>query len=511
MLTIIELGFLIVIVTYVWYRGRISKISSQSVCSGLERPVDLGAWLGATSTEDDDETLDLAIPPPNTVKSNPNDHLPEPKHDVPSHPGTSSLQTLNSNGPLRSFRKNLLKDKHYVTFLPHSGVPNQLLVVWKIVHLAQLLDRVAILAGSNPPFSEFYDLDRFVQSTNIAILEWAEIKLPHHSGGLKEKLSCWGQEARNRDIAGYDIDVTYWPAPKDLFMTTRAGQVLNFAALQVLATRNHSEWLDQIAQESWGGVDEPPFRPDNQVFCIDDMYSVYPVHFMDSKLDAVQTIESLTSHDPVWDMVGKHFHFNNDVDIITYQLLQSTFEAKLGTEFDTPPPFIGVHVRRKDLVTGGGLNKITIQRYVEAVKEVRQDLENHTRWSNAVREGGLGLAVLFTTDSNEKGGLGSTEAPGMVEGRPRQVPDRADESCFDPDSWHAVERFGGWYCSILDSSILSRGVGFVGTEGSTFSYLTARRVETWSGGVTRFVTTEPTEEKDGKKRQHPRIHDKVLS
>jgi hypothetical protein len=48
-------------------------------------------------------------------------------------------------------------------------------------------------------------------------------------------------------------------------------------------------------------------------------------------------------------------------------------------------------------------------------------------------------------------------------------------------------RFGGWWPGMLDSALLSRGIGFVGTKQSTFSYVAARRVESWNGGITTVV------------------------
>lgn len=43
------------------------------------------------------------------------------------------------------------------------------------------------------------------------------------------------------------------------------------------------------------------------------------------------------------------------------------------------------------------------------------------------------------------------------------------------------------YPVILDSAIQSNGLGFVGTDRSTFSILSMRRVQDWHGGATRLV------------------------
>ena len=43
------------------------------------------------------------------------------------------------------------------------------------------------------------------------------------------------------------------------------------------------------------------------------------------------------------------------------------------------------------------------------------------------------------------------------------------------------------YPVILDAAIQSLGLGFVGTEHSTFSILSKRRVQDWHGGASRMV------------------------
>ena len=49
------------------------------------------------------------------------------------------------------------------------------------------------------------------------------------------------------------------------------------------------------------------------------------------------------------------------------------------------------------------------------------------------------------------------------------------------------EKYGEWYPLLLDKVALSMGLGFVGTQHSTFSVLNAARVEDWNGGVTTMM------------------------
>jgi hypothetical protein len=100
--------------------------------------------------------------------------------------------------------------------------------------------------------------------------------------------------------------------------------------------------------------------------------------------------------------------------------------------------------------------------------------------------------VVLVTDSTEKDLLDGAEALG----------------------WHYInhpelgtsEQFGDWAPAILDSAILSRGIGFVGaffpcpllsftlltnqrigSISSTFSYIAKRRVESWQDGLTIMI------------------------
>lgn len=53
-----------------------------------------------------------------------------------------------------------------------------------------------------------------------------------------------------------------------------------------------------------------------------------------------------------------------------------------------------------------------------------------------------------------------------------------------------LERFGEWYPPLIDIVIQSMAVGFVGTEDSTFSLVSQRRVEDWNGGLVLNVNVQ---------------------
>lgn len=54
-----------------------------------------------------------------------------------------------------------------------------------------------------------------------------------------------------------------------------------------------------------------------------------------------------------------------------------------------------------------------------------------------------------------------------------------------------IELYGEWYAPLVDIVVQSLGVGFVGTDQSTFSLVSKRRVEDWNNGATRWVVMPP--------------------
>lgn len=57
----------------------------------------------------------------------------------------------------------------------------------------------------------------------------------------------------------------------------------------------------------------------------------------------------------------------------------------------------------------------------------------------------------------------------------------------DHDALGTAETHGVWYPLIIDSYILSSGIGVVGTDGSTMSLLAEYRVRDWHAGSFRKV------------------------
>lgn len=46
---------------------------------------------------------------------------------------------------------------------------------------------------------------------------------------------------------------------------------------------------------------------------------------------------------------------------------------------------------------------------------------------------------------------------------------------------------GQWGPTLIDAILLSRGVGFVGSDRSTYSHFAASRIQDWNGGPTTWL------------------------
>jgi hypothetical protein len=54
-----------------------------------------------------------------------------------------------------------------------------------------------------------------------------------------------------------------------------------------------------------------------------------------------------------------------------------------------------------------------------------------------------------------------------------------------------LEKYGEWIPPILDQVAQSLAVGFVGTEDSTFSLVSMRRIQDWNNGPGVLITRDP--------------------
>ncbi|GAA6008208.1 hypothetical protein JCM10207_000039 [Rhodosporidiobolus poonsookiae] len=384
--------------------------------------------------------------------------------------GLGPKYPLKSNIPLHSFRANLKEGAGYVTSFPYGGLTNQLIELFKLIHVAQRLDRAAILPelkathseGGDVALSDFFDLKSFAYYANTSMVQWHDVKIPDITGTQSEVLSCWGWRDE-RPLERYNIKTHFWPFPGQLQVPSSIETSITFPGIEVLASQDNSPWLTETANRFFAGVENAPPFPDQQLMCFENLFYVPSVKFVEGTVDKSYTIEELRPDGPVWSRVGQHLRFNDHVNHVADEFLT----ALLGSR---RKQFIGVHIRQGDFVTLGRASKAydeVVDMYAAGVRQIEAELRKRR---NAPKGR---ISVIFATDSDDPSFIMKLNKLGWV--------------YSNHVEFATAARFGGWWPSILDQAILSRSIGFLGTKQSTFSYVTARRVEAWNGGITTVV------------------------
>jgi len=183
-------------------------------------------------------------------------------------------------------------------------------------------------------------------------------------------------------------------------------------------------------------------------------------------VSASRDVEYEYDFSPAWRYVATHMHWTERLETIGELYLRSTF----GLELDQPiPPYITIHMRHGDF--GNWCNGVPVEEcfapisvIARRVREIQEEL--------AIKYPGMSVRnVIMTSDERDEGWWDLVKAQGWY---------RVDHSS-------TAAQYGRWYPVILDAVIQSKGMGFVGTDRSTFSILARRRVEDWQRGVTRTV------------------------
>ncbi|KAJ7142920.1 hypothetical protein C8R44DRAFT_726217 [Mycena epipterygia] len=162
---------------------------------------------------------------------------------------------------------------------------------------------------------------------------------------------------------------------------------------------------------------------------------------------------------PAWQAVGKHIHFTSEIQ----EIAASYTRRILTVEPHEPiPPYIAVHVRQGDFGIWCNIGGVTVEQcfapldaFVRRVEEVREEIANRTG---------------ITSDEESSVWWNSMYELGW----------------FSPDHSNTVEHHGPWYPIFLDAAIQAGAAGFVGTDTSTVSIISRRRVVA-NGGVTAMV------------------------
>lgn len=353
--------------------------------------------------------------------------------------------------------------------------------------------------GSSPPLSEFYNLNPVANRLGMSFLTWDELKTKDRSISEHEDLSCWTTFmpwfSEEGGLWPYRVAVHYWEMPLLL------DEYPLMSTLEMLSEKRPARWLNKYKADIWekrwereahwrewrsrqddydGRYDGTeidrtvPDLPDEQLFCIDQAFYVREGRRKeDGRVNLDESYEVIDPHSALWADVGKHISFQPQVDRLADRFLDFTFARSPNGGGKVPKHLIGVHLRQGDFVKNHrhvADPNLLPTAYHAAVAEVQAELAR-TRGRQMKN-----LPVVFATDSDSADFVARiVREYGWV--------------YLDHPAWK-VEReheYGGWLPGLLDSVVLSRAIGLVGTQMSTFSGVAARRVEDWNGGITRIV------------------------
>ncbi|TFY60346.1 hypothetical protein EVJ58_g5205 [Rhodofomes roseus] len=395
---------------------------------------------------------DAAVPPLPVGASNdtPLDH--GDRLDFPPSPYVPPIPALPKvpphlnpldyeHGPLRGpptahFREedSLRDDTKYLTSWLVAGFTNDYMTIGNMIYLAMITSRVPVIPPFTSeiggdrvpiPFSDIFDLPYLRTTLGIPILEWQDVK----DNRLAEEL-----DAPPDELGCWNV----WQAQNIIADAPRGGFSTSTLGLDISYTRA-PDWIKLI----------PGFQHDLH----STFWSVARLAFPETRNEV---LAQPAAHPTLPTQSGNQHPPDDQMlcyDILYYvvgavftQRLEELAEGYLRRTLNVPdgqeiPPYITIHARRGDFAD--------CKRGIEVTRVIMTGNERDPNWWNSVYE--LGWLQV------------------------------------DHDKERTVELYGKWYPVILDAIIQSRGIGFVGTDRSTFSSLARRRVAEWNNGAVRTV------------------------
>ncbi|KAJ3513915.1 hypothetical protein NLJ89_g2685 [Agrocybe chaxingu] len=387
--------------------------------------------------------------------------------------------------PAKHFRDNLRDDAYYITAWSNAGFTNQFMSYVNMIYMGIISDRIPIISPFGPDdhisyeagtlqFSRVFNLTQAKKTLNRPLLEWHELKQEgpptsvlepaQHDG---EALGCWSTRhetdpnpLRVRSVVTHlKLDIAYTRIPLNARHSpdNKDHDFLVFNQL-VPYIYPKNPWQKPssfpLMQASPLGKKLPP---DEQLACFDFLYYV---------TSSREEYEWRFSWSPAWRMVATHLRFTGE--------LMSMAEGYLRRAFQVPdriPPFIAVHMRRGDFgrqCWDGRTPEqcfVPLESYRKAVESVQKEL---------LEKKGIQVErVVLMSDELDSKFWEETHKLGW--------------SRFDHREERTLEKYGEWYPPLIDSVAQSMAAGFVGTGDSTYSLVSARRVEDWNGGPAVMV------------------------
>ncbi|GAA5988929.1 hypothetical protein JCM10908_006234 [Rhodotorula pacifica] len=424
---------------------------------------------------------------------------------------------LNFDTPRPTLKEQLKPGVRYIVGNAYGGHANQFISIQKLLYFGKLTNRVGIiptlipvhLSGDPQNMSAFYDLDRFWQESGVAVIEFSRVTPPKAltSEPPTEYISCWSVYEACAGSANFEtvsfglhgIGLEHWPLPP---IARALGNFdLSYDGLRVFDFDQNAknEWIarvqrDHLPQRPTDGNFTgdpatnvkpgfgPPGRPvpEDQLMCFDMTMFLGPIMFPELPVSAQPLEPSVPGEGLSWMNVGQYLRFNPLVESRADELLVDLFGV---SKISKVPPFITLHLRRGDFKDFTGLTDL--DKYTAGLERAQQRLQarldDPDGWTGpgkhafrADRRRATDYPVVCTTDER-----GDSEFVQKVRSLGWKV--------VDHDVYGTVERYGGWWPTMLDGAILARGKSFVGTDRSTYSHLAGLRVKYWNGGVVEIA------------------------
>ncbi|KAF9530884.1 hypothetical protein CPB83DRAFT_892162 [Crepidotus variabilis] len=430
--------------------------------------------------------------------------------------GQKRLQAMKSwdksstvNGPpAKFFRETLRNDTNYITAWTGAGFTNQFMGYTNLIYLAAITDRVPIIPpfAPNPhinvsagvlPFGDIFDLEQLSMHLRRPVLEWRDVKdlpKPRDSNPFPyvvnspsyspEPIGCWstrslldrGAARSSHVIAHIGLDASYTRVHNNTRLKPDDPHEPHvvFSHLAALIYRHSSSTSSDFASppfpdpglhphryefiESGLEADHHTRMPDSHLACFDSLYF---------STSSIAPMEWRFKFSPAWRDVGQWLKFSKKATAILDEYMDALFPAGPEDDVDEYPPFIAVHVRRGDFDwdcrSDHCLPPLSV--YQREVDNIKQELSEKR---------GIDVKdVVLMSDESAKEFWDEATAFGWLS--------------INHEETQTSEKFGEWYPAIIDVAIQSRAIGFVGTEHSTLSLVSQRRVETWNAGIVRTV------------------------
>ncbi|KZP08687.1 hypothetical protein FIBSPDRAFT_964588 [Athelia psychrophila] len=386
--------------------------------------------------------------------------------------------------PTQHFRDNLRPEVQYVTAWVPGGLTNDVMALANLIYVAIQSDRIPIMpefAAYRPgwqagfiSFGEVFDIPQISATLRIPILEWNQVKDYRGETRESDELGCWsvwvpyGGSPRENFFTAESrasIDCSYTPINepvKLLDMNYASDPHINLNKLAKLGYRNvYDEVMQTHQPESYPPWHPNVLPPDFQLMCTDLLYWG----------SVVEPYEWFTDFSPGW-KIARHFKWSPKLQSLGHEYLRRLLVVPPA---DAIPAFITVHVRRTDFDSACGGVPLEdcfapLDAFAVRVREIQVELE-------ALPElAGQGpVKVVVTSDERDPKWWLQVRELGWL---------TIDHS---PTGEDTEAKYGIWYSALVDIAIASMGKGFVGTDRSTMSLLSRRRVEEWNGGVARMV------------------------